>query len=216
MNIKLKEDLVSAALIFRDYNYEFPYKIAMTTSVGCDKNKVKKYLQNNSDDKILDFVQNLAKKFKIRIFLRYFDDTYKSGNYGPELFIRQNCHLFWFHSNAGIITKLPAGVSKIDGCKHRLDKILNTTFDRKMKIRKCPLDINANFDKLEKKYGAAFNIWEKESNGPNTYNIENIRESRKNAKKINLHHDKNTGKLFLVTCNKLYFRGYLKKLKNKI
>ena len=214
--MELKENLVRAAVIFKEFNYKFPYHKVMTPEFDCSVKHVESALEQNDKQSVDEFLQVLAKQFKIRIFFKHYDDIYQTNNNGPELFIRQNHNLFWFHSNCGILAKLPAGVSKLDGCKHRLDAILSLKLDQKIKIPKCPLHIGANFKRLEKKYGVALNIWEKQKVAPNKYKISQTRQSSAEGKKIHLHHDRETGKLFLITCDKLYFRGFLKQFKNKI
>lgn len=216
---QLKTDLISCCLVFKYNNYTFSYKtIQVLPTEQSDSIKkeikilMKKYEKINN---ILIFLKQLGLHFDILITFLYYDQKFSSQTIGRELFVRQNKHLFWFHSNAGKIVKLPAGVGKLQGCLHRLDDIINFTKDEKnTKLVHCPLHINANFRRLEKKYQVSLEVWTKKKLTTKTFDIKKVRTAKKFKNKIQLHCDLETGKLFLIRDSNLYFRGYLKKLCN--
>ena len=125
--------------------------------------------------------------------------------------MRKNEHLFWFHSNCGRMINLPAGVNKLEGCRHRLDEILDICGVKKCKIEKCPLRFDTDLTVIETNYNVSFNIWQK-TKEDGKYNIVNIRRGKNDKTVINLHLDPIFNKLFLITDKKLYFRSFIKKL----
>ena len=101
------------------------------------------------------------------------------------------------HSNPGILAKLPTGVGKLKGSKYKLSEIFG-----------CD-DCEPDWSQIEAKIGKGINIWRKTSTGLNKHKIENMRRSHLQPA-IHLHCDDAFNKTFLVTCDKLYFRGYRK------
>ncbi len=218
--MELKKDIVTACLLFRDNNYSFPYSTFVTTKFSTvDKNRKKELFEEFQNRKINNFVEALAQRFQITIHFVHNDDTIKSGEYGRELFMRQNDHLFWFHSNCGRMINLPAGVNKFQGCIHRLDEILDHCKVKKCKLSICPLRFDTDLKSIEKKYKVSFNIWQKTKKTcplrSNQFEIQNIRRGKKSKNQINLHHDPIFNKLFLITDKTLYFRSFIRKLKIK-
>ena len=120
--MELKENLVRAAVIFKEFNYKFPYHTVMTPNFGCNVKHVESALKENEKQSVAEFVQFLAKQFEIRIYFKHFDDIYQTDNNGPELFIRQNHHLFWFHSNCFYYLKVSFRAITLTGKELQLDK----------------------------------------------------------------------------------------------
>ena len=104
------------------------------------------------------------------------------------------------HANPGKLAKLPTGVNKVRGCKYKLSEILNKQF-----VHNC--DYGSNWDEIEDKYGKGINIWQKRSTGLNKSSITILRRSKKSPS-IHLHCDQYFCKVFLITNDKLYFRGH--------
>ena len=148
-------------------------------------------------------IENLGKKYHLTLL--YHDESlYESKNYGPELFVRKVDDRLIAHSNPAKATKLPAGLNKINGAK-TLDEVLGTRFK-----------MSHNWEALEKELDHGINIWGKENLGLNKSSVTNYRRAKK-FPAIDLHLDKKFGKLFLITCSKVYFRRNVRKIKqNKI
>ena len=143
-------------------------------------------------------IEYYAKKFKVTIYF-YDGKLKKSRNYGPEMFVCLKNGQIMSHANPGILAKLPTGVNKIKGCKFKLSEILNCECDND-----CSL--SSNWSLIEEKVGFGINIWRKTSKGLNKSYVENIRRS-KLSPAINLHCDNYFDKVYLITCEKLYFRS---------
>ena len=144
-------------------------------------------------------IDELAKKYKLTIY--YFDNQlFKSQVYGPAIFVMKKDDILIAHSNPGKLVKLPTGVNKIKGCKFRTKDILDVK-----SVKHCFLD--SNWDEIERECGKGVNIWRKIGKGLNKSTIENLRRSEIKPA-INLHCDQYFCKVFLITCDKLYFRGH--------
>jgi len=210
---ELKRKLIASCLLFRDKNYVFNYRQIPTPGDLNEKQMSEvdiKLLEFKGHD-LQDILDNLCIQFYISILFIYKDKKYKSSGAGPELFLRENKHLFWCHSNAGRITKLPAGVGKMQGPMHRLEDIINfVRGNKRTKIVACPLEMDTNLEVLEKKYKVAFEVWSKNRMSGSKYDIKRLRKCGKKYVTIKLHCDQLTGKLFLIKDTNLYFRGYLK------
>ena len=214
--MELKKDIITACLLFRENNYSFPYSLFVTTAFGdVDTNRKNVLFSEFGNRNLVKFIESLANRFQITIHFVNNNDTIRSREYGRELFMRKNEHLFWFHSNCGRMINLPAGVNKLEGCRHRLDEILDICGIKKCKIEKCPLRYNTDLSVIERDHCISINIWHK-TKQDGKYNIVNIRRGNNEGTVINLHHDPIFNKLFLITDTKLYFRSFIKKLKIKI
>ena len=210
--MELKKDIIAACLLFRENNYSFPYSSFVTTAYGdVDTNRKNVLYSEFGNRNMVKFIESLANRFLITIHFVNNDDTIRSCEYGRELFMRKNEHLFWFHSNCGRMINLPAGVNKLEGCRHRLDEILDICGVKKCKIEKCPLRFDTDLTVIETNYNVSFNIWQK-TKEDGKYNIVNIQRGENDKTVINLHLDPIFNKLFLITDKKLYFRSFIKKL----
>ena len=147
-------------------------------------------------EKNLDYYAN---KYRLTIYF-FHNKLVKSKKFGPEVFILVKNGRFFAHKNPGKLAKLPAGVSKLDGCKYDFNEMFGV---------KCGAfcNIHTKWAKFEKKIGKGINIWRKESIGLNKSVITNVRRS-KMMPAIHLHCDKRFNIVFLVTCDKLYFRSH--------
>ena len=171
------------------------------------ENLCKQFLKDDSSfvfencSQIENNLNKLAKKYKLSIYLNN-GKLFKSKAYGKNMFVILKNDLLIAHANPGRLAKLPTGVGKIKGCKYKLSDIISKkTFDE------C--DINTDWDEIEREHDIGINIWRKTVSGLNKCSIENIRRSdRKPA--IHLHCDKYFDKVFLIVCDKLYFRGHRK------
>ena len=143
-------------------------------------------------------LNNLARKYSLSIF--YYDNNLtKSKRFGTELFVMKRDGYFIAHRNPGKLAKLPTGVNKLKGCKYKWSEIIKQDcFD--------DFDIDSDWKFFEETFGLGINIWSKVSSGLNMHKITNIRRSNLKPE-IHLHCDKFFCKLFLITCDKLYFRG---------
>lgn len=213
---QLKTDLLTACLIFKEQNYSFPYRENVTIQQLSNSNQTKRSFLLTQLDKIEDiklFIDKISFDLKITLHYIHFSKKYSSTINGPEIFIRKTETMFWFHSNGGRVTKLPAGVNKLVGCRHRLDDILNyINGDTQIKHNECTLNIKSNLQKLEKDHNVSMEIWQKKNVGPYKFDIQRIRKSKKMGNLIQLHFDELTEKLFLITDPNLYFRGYKRKI----
>ena len=144
-------------------------------------------------------LDRLANKYKLTIL--FHDGVLrKSKSYGPEIFIMRKNGFFVGHCNPGKLAKLPTGVNKVKGCKYKLSDIINQNV-----MKDCCRD--SNWDEIERKFEIGINIWQKITTGLNKCVIKNLRRS-KLTKSIHLHCDPYFCKVFLVSCDKLYFRGH--------
>ena len=169
------------------------------------ENLCKQFIENDSsfifescDD--TDFNLNkLAQKYKLSIYF-YNGKLNKSHRFGKEMFVVYKNGGLVGHYNPGKLAKLPTGVNKLSGCKYKLSDIINQ--------KSCDdCDIETDWKKIEQKIGKGINIWRKESLGLNKSEIRNIRRSSL-LPALHLHCDKYFNKVFLITCDKLYFRGH--------
>lgn len=263
----LKENIKSAIDIFKSYHYKIPYDKILTSSSLFE-------VELSDEEKRLSLQQYLnllAAKNRIRLLL--IDRNNKrfiSKTKGPELFMRETCTNFIFHSNCGRIVHLPAGCNKLESSLHNFHEIAKLKFNKKTKVTaSCPLTMKENIlRKLEKKYNIIIEIFRKERSGA-TFSIKRLRpaesaatdkevskmqlpkrrralqisttvfnrklSSRKKEPKsmlsteaanldnlssaepelLQFHFEPCSGKLFLITNNKLYFRGFLKQLRTE-
>ena len=148
--------------------------------------------------KTIGNINKIAKQFSLTI---YFNDgkLRKSKHYGPEIFIIYKNGIIYAHSNPGKLAKLPTGVGKLKGCQYKMNDFIDYACKKE-----C--DLNTNWSAVEHKYKKGINIWRKTS-GLNNSKIVNLRRS-KVTPAIHLHCDTVFNKLFLVTCDKLYFRNH--------
>ena len=141
-------------------------------------------------------INRLARKYKLTIHFNN-GKLVKSDSYGPEVFIILKNNTLFGHINPGKLAKLPTGVGKLKGCKYKLEDFLECSGD-------C--DLHSDWRDIENKYRKGVNIWRKTSKGLNKSNVVNLRRS-KILPAVHLHCDETFNKLFLITCDKLYFRG---------
>ena len=144
-------------------------------------------------------INKYAKKFNLTIFLND-GKLHKSKRYGKEMFVIFKGGVLRAHENPGKLAKLPAGVNKVKGCIFALRDIIK---------RECEsvCDINTDWRDVEKKFGVGINIWRKVGVGLNKTTIENVRRTTMKSA-INLHCDKIFNKVYLITCDRVYFRGH--------
>ena len=139
-----------------------------------------------------------AKKYSLTIF--YHDGKlHKSRKCGPEIFVLRKDQKLLGHKNPGKLVNLPTGVNKLAGCKYKLNDILHDDCNAE-----CHL--TSDWKNSEDKYQQGINIWRKKSLGLNKHTIKNIRRSTRQPA-IHLHCDEKFNKVYLITCDKLYFRG---------
>ena len=165
----------------------------------CPEVKKSNELIDQPFEKLENNLDYYAKKYRITIYY-FHDKLVKSKKFGPEVFILVKNGRFYAHKNPGKLAKLPAGVSKLNGCKYGLHEIFGVGNGKF-----C--DINTKWAKFEMKIGKGINIWRKESIALNKCVITNVRRS-KISPAVHLHCDKRFNKVFLVTCDKLYFRSH--------
>ena len=168
---------------------------------------------NNTND---EFYDKLVKVFTIRLVILTGEKKLEYGNRGLDFFILAKNEKFYFHSNAARVTKLPAGVGKLDNPIHRIDKIIFALNGRKFKCETCPLISKCNFDNLEKRYEIRLEIWSK-SKIKDKFSFVKLRNSKKSTWPLaRLHFDGTTGRYFLILDTSLYFRGSLKLLRKNL
>mgnify|MGYP004289440011 CR=1 FL=1 len=152
----------------------------------------------------------LGLQFSLNIHLIYNNELFISGNCYTDFFIFINDYVYLFHENPGKVVKLPAGVGKKSYAIHRLKEMLNYKFKVNFADKGSSLSINSNFEEIEHQYECQLEIWQKIED-----RFENLRKSTNEYdKKLLLHFDPATKKLFLVKNHYLYFRGHLKFVKN--
>ena len=169
------------------------------------ENLCQKFVENDSSfvfencNKLRGSINKLAKKFKLSIFL-YDGNLTKSRRFGKEMFVVHKNGILVAHANPGKLAKLPTGVNKLQGCKYKLSELIN---------KKCcdDCDIDTDWTKIEQEIGKGINIWRKVSTGLNKSEVTNMRRSSLQPA-IHLHCDTYFCKIFLITCDKLYFRGH--------
>ena len=89
---QLKTDVLTACLIFKDYNYSFPYKKTVALEQLSDSNETKRSLMLAKYDEINEigiFIDRISCYLKITIHYIHFSKKYSSTINGPELFIRK-------------------------------------------------------------------------------------------------------------------------------
>ena len=78
-------EIIKACLLFRDYNYSFPYKTFFTSDTGkVDKKRHESLSTEFKNHNLVDLVNALAEKFKITIHFLHYDETIRSKEYGKE------------------------------------------------------------------------------------------------------------------------------------
>ena len=176
-------------------------------------NRCLDFLEQNAHLKDDIFLSKLAKNFSRRLVILNDDGKFEYGQNGRDFFILFRNDKIFYHSNAGRVTKLPAGVGKLNKPIHRLDAIIFSLNGRKLKCETCPLLGKCKFDDLEKLYKIRLEVWSK-SKINSKFSIVKLRTS-KNLKwpLARLHLDSKTERLFLIQNTSLYFRGSLKRLK---
>ena len=144
----------------------------------------------------------LARTYSLTIF--YYDNKLiKSKRFGTEIFVMKRDDYFIAHRNPGKLAKLPTGVNKLKGCKYKLCEIIKQDC-----FEECDLD--TDWIKIENQFGFGINIWKKSSSKSKIISVR--RSSLQPA--IHLHCDEFFCKVFLITCEKLYFRGQCYLIKN--
>ena len=167
----------------------------------------------NSDDDA--FYSQLIRNFTIRLIILTNKGKQEYGREGLDFFVLCKNGNFFYHSNASRVTKLPAGVGKLNKPIHRLDSIIFAINKRKIKCESCPLFDHCDFGKLEKQYKINFEIWSK-SKIKDKFSFVKLRNCSRNSWPVaKLHFDKTTGRYFLIRDTSLYFRGSLKRLRNE-
>ena len=183
---------------FKDAHYRIPYT-------------QRPFIELDDTDTNFKTLDDIAEHYKLDIV--YLSDvSIRSRDYGRNLFIRKFDTFVRFHQNIGQLLKLPAGLNKLVGPIHDLREIL-----KKSKIRtKCTSKFcsDSDLDGLERKYNVSFQIWSKTKASATKSNFKCIRKCATLNKVIKLHLDTYSGHLFLISDEKLYFRSYLKKMKN--
>ena len=209
------DNVLTACLTYEDHENHFEYAQSFVNFKLSDKlyNEIKLLKEKYKHITCLnEFTNLLGYQFQLTLMVITDDGKYVSISYGPELYVRINEFAYSFHSNAGKVVKLPAGLGKTRIPIHRLDEILNKTIGKQIKLQKCPLHIHTDFEKLEDEYNCAFHIWGKNGHA----DFKRVRTSKKLVNPIHLHHDPVTGKLFLILDKKLYFRGQFRLLKTQL
>lgn len=168
------------------------------------------FIKIEDDECKFSTLNDIAKHFKLTIYyLR--EKCFKSVDFGRDFFIKKIDDHIRYHENIGLCLKLPAGLNKLKDPVHNFKKIL-----KKCKIKgECndKLNFDSDLDFLEQKYKVTFEIWTKKKKDVSKSEIECIRKCKTKFRKIQLHLDVFSGKLFLIADKKLYFRSYMKKLK---
>ena len=141
-------------------------------------------------------INKLAAKYKLTIYYNN-GELSKSDDCGKEIFVVLRNDMLFAHTNPGKLAKLPTGVGKLNGCKYNLEDFLECSGS-------C--NLATDWTALEKEHRKGINIWRKISKGLNKNKILNIRRSRVKPA-LHLHCDNIFNKVFLVTSDKLYFRG---------
>ena len=166
------------------------------------------------DDEIFS---KIAGKFSITLVI--LEPNFRKTEFGKgkDFFILIKNDSFFYHDNGGRLTKLPAGVGKLENPKHRLDHIMSLCFDRKIKCRTCPLKFGCNFERLERKLGVRFEIWSKSRKNAKI-EIKKIKNSNnsENLPLVRLHYDPMIERYFLIRNDALYFRGFLRKFRREL
>ena len=147
-------------------------------------------------------IENLnkyAKRYSLTIYLND-GQLRKSNKHGPEVFMVHKNELLCAHKNPGKLAKLPAGVNKLKGCIYNLSDIIKQRCDDL-----C--DVNTDWKHIEEKFRVGINLWRKIGVGLNKTSIENLRRTKLEPA-IHLHCDNVFSKVYLITCDKVYFRGH--------
>lgn len=177
--------------------------------------KAKLFYEQHSEMNDDDFFDELSKFFKIKLVIIKNNEKFENGS-GKELFILvKNDHIY-YHTNAGRIAKLPSGVGKLSGPKHRLDSIISHIKGDKIILDSCPLNSTVNFDHIEKFYKVRIEVWSKITKD-GKFHISRVRKSTKSKKfpLIRLHKDEVVDRFFLIQSCPLYFRGFTRILKKR-
>ena len=159
-------------------------------------------------------VDELATFYKLHILIIWGKDCITSLDKGPLVFMNLNpSNILRYHCNLGRIIKLPSGLGKFSGPIHEFKDILKAKNVR-MKCDIKNFNMQSDLNEIEKTYRVSLTIWQKCRQNFNHCKISRIRDGCDHAKKIHLHYDDLTNKLFLILDRKLYFRGYLKTMHN--
>ena len=210
---EITEKLIISCLYFRSCNFSLPFSESFVnyelhSSLNDEKKAIKIKFKHVTSIKKL--VQLLGLQFDLNIHLIYYDELFISGNCCSDFFIFINKYVYLFHENAGKIVKLPAGVGKKSYAIHCLKEMLNYKFKMNFAEKGSSLSMDSNLKAIEDQYEFQLEIWQKKGD-----KIENLRKSKNEyEKKLHLHFDPATKKLFLIKNHYLYFRGHLKFVKN--
>ena len=159
-----------------------------------------------------ELVNEIAKYYKLNVFVIYDGKCVKSNYRGLQIYVRIDGQLsVRFHTNLGFLIKLPSGVGKYAGPAHKFGNIVKKAkIPTKYKIENFTFDSNLN--EIEKKTRIGINIWRKIKNNK-SISVTQLRKGQQFRDQLNLHLDEKTNHLFLIQCKKLYFRGFIRKLK---
>ena len=181
----------------------------------CSKDVPHNIYVTNADSKAA-ITTKLAEHYNLNIMIIWGNEVLKSEVDGPELFIRlYAADSIRYHTNLGRLIKLPSGVGKFAGPICDLAEMFKMkNFPERPKIRN--FSINSDFNSIEREFNVSINIWEKNRLNFSKCNIKRIRDGGDKPRKLHLHFDKLTKKLFMIRDRKLYFRGYLCSLRNDL
>ena len=214
MRMSVNEQILTACLLFKWHNFSLPYSrsfmnIQILPDVHSYEEKIK-LAEKYKDLKLQILLDVLSTLFNIKLHLIYYTKILHSGDNERELYIRINSHCFIFHEHIGKLVKLPSGLGKTTRAIHKLGDMIKHKFGTAACNMNYSLSLESKFDEIEKQLRNRIDIWKKKMNGKSQL----IRRSKKNySKKLNLHYDTVSQKLFLILNDKQYFRGELKHLK---
>ena len=161
-------------------------------------------------------IDNLAQHYELHIVIILGQECITSCDRGVLVFMHLNpLSLLRFHTNLGRILKLPSGLGKFSGPIHELNEILKAKNIRTESNVKN-FNMQSNLAEIEDQYDISLIIWKKCRQNFNKCKISRVRDGSAKKRKLHLHLDDKTQKLFLILDRKLYFRGYLKRLHNSL
>ena len=161
-----------------------------------------------------DLIEKIAMYYNVRIFVIIDDECYETKNSGNQIYVRiDGQNSVRFHTNLGLLVKLPSGLGKYSGPVHKFDEMIkNRGFDAKIKMK--DFSFKSDLNRIERETSIGINIWQKCRKTFSKCDIKQIRKSNVRFKKqLNLHLEQKTQHLFLILNKALYFRGFIRKLK---
>ena len=212
-------EIFAACEDFKMQNYKMNYdKFGCTCSLSVSNLNDWDKKNSNNQLNLQEFLDFIGMKFLIKVY--FIDKNGKlwiSKSSGEDFFIaskacehthRDTSDHFLYHGNGGRFSKLPAGVNKSIYPYHKFNEIMDL-IDVKTSYKTCPLSIS-NIDLLQEKFKVNIDVWEK-FRVQKKFFYNHLKSSHGQYKKsIQLHYDKTTEKLFLITDPKLYFRQKIK------